>query len=87
MTNRSWNALEIARHGEGLVEPNPQVGAVVVKDGQIVGEGWHQKFGGPHAERHALAAAGPLRPWGNPLRHARTLLPRRQDTTLHRCGD
>ncbi len=60
MTNRSWNcALEIARHGEGLVEPNPQVGAVVVKDGQIVGEGWHQKFGGPHAERHALAAAGP----------------------------
>ena len=52
-------ALEIAPRGAGLVEPNPQVGAVVAADGRIVGEGWHARFGGPHAEAAALAAAGP----------------------------
>lgn len=51
-------ALELAKRGEGHVEPNPMVGAVVVANGEIVGEGWHQQFGGPHAEVHALAAAG-----------------------------
>lgn len=51
-------ALELARRGLGLVEPNPQVGCVLVQDGQIVGEGWHQRCGGPHAEVNALAAAG-----------------------------
>lgn len=51
-------ALELAERGRGFVEPNPLVGAVVVRDGQIVSEGWHQKFGGPHAEVHALSAAG-----------------------------
>src|SRR5262245_37871081 len=51
-------ALELARLGQGLVEPNPMVGCVIVRDGQIVGEGWHQRFGGPHAEVEALAAAG-----------------------------
>ena len=51
-------ALELARRGEGHVEPNPMVGCVVVRDGAVVGEGWHQKFGGPHAETEALAAAG-----------------------------
>ena len=52
-------ALELARRGRGLVEPNPAVGAVVVDDaGQTLGEGWHREFGGPHAEIHALAAAG-----------------------------
>lgn len=51
-------ALELAEQGQGRVEPNPMVGAVVVADGQIVGEGWHQEFGGPHAEVHALGAAG-----------------------------
>lgn len=51
-------ALELARRGEGHVEPNPMVGAVVVRDGEIVGEGLHQTFGGPHAEVHALEAAG-----------------------------
>ncbi|HND52271.1 MAG TPA: bifunctional diaminohydroxyphosphoribosylaminopyrimidine deaminase/5-amino-6-(5-phosphoribosylamino)uracil reductase RibD [Pirellulaceae bacterium] len=52
-------ALELADRGTGTVEPNPQVGCVVVRDGVIVGEGWHQRYGGPHAEVHALAAAGP----------------------------
>lgn len=52
--------FELARRGEGAVEPNPMVGAVVVREGVIVGEGWHQKYGGPHAEVHALAQAGDL---------------------------
>ncbi|HWG44300.1 MAG TPA: bifunctional diaminohydroxyphosphoribosylaminopyrimidine deaminase/5-amino-6-(5-phosphoribosylamino)uracil reductase RibD [Gemmataceae bacterium] len=51
-------ALELAERGRGFVEPNPLVGAVVVRDGQIVGEGWHQRYGEAHAEIHALAAAG-----------------------------
>jgi diaminohydroxyphosphoribosylaminopyrimidine deaminase/5-amino-6-(5-phosphoribosylamino)uracil reductase len=51
-------ALELAARGEGLVEPNPMVGCVVVRDGTIVGEGWHEQFGGPHAEIHALKQAG-----------------------------
>lgn len=51
-------ALELAQRGEGRVEPNPMVGTLVVKDGQIVGQGYHQQYGGPHAEVHALADAG-----------------------------
>src|SRR5438045_7189690 len=57
---RTWmqRALELAERGRGYVEPNPLVGAVVVRDGQVVGEGWHQRFGEAHAEVNALAAAG-----------------------------
>jgi len=51
-------AIELAERGAGQVAPNPKVGAVVVKDGVIVGEGWHQRYGEAHAEVHALAAAG-----------------------------
>lgn len=53
-------ALDVARRGAGRVEPNPMVGAVVAApaDGTIVGTGWHDRFGGPHAEVAALAAAG-----------------------------
>jgi diaminohydroxyphosphoribosylaminopyrimidine deaminase/5-amino-6-(5-phosphoribosylamino)uracil reductase len=51
-------ALELAEHGRGLVEPNPLVGAVVVRNDQCVGEGWHERFGAVHAEIHALARAG-----------------------------
>jgi diaminohydroxyphosphoribosylaminopyrimidine deaminase/5-amino-6-(5-phosphoribosylamino)uracil reductase len=51
-------ALALAANGRGYVEPNPMVGAVVVRDRQIVGEGAHQRYGGPHAEIHALTAAG-----------------------------
>ncbi|MFB0524826.1 MAG: bifunctional diaminohydroxyphosphoribosylaminopyrimidine deaminase/5-amino-6-(5-phosphoribosylamino)uracil reductase RibD, partial [Phycisphaerae bacterium] len=47
-------ALRLAARGIGSVEPNPAVGAVIVKDSQIIGKGWHQKFGGPHAEINAL---------------------------------
>ncbi len=51
-------ALTLARMGKGHTSPNPLVGAVIVKAGNIVGEGYHQKAGGPHAEIHALQAAG-----------------------------
>lgn len=49
-------AIELARRGAGWTSPNPLVGAVIVRDGRIIGEGWHHRFGGPHAEREALAA-------------------------------
>jgi len=51
-------ALDLAERGRGLTSPNPMVGAVVVRDGRIVGEGAHLRAGGPHAEVEALAAAG-----------------------------
>jgi diaminohydroxyphosphoribosylaminopyrimidine deaminase/5-amino-6-(5-phosphoribosylamino)uracil reductase len=51
-------ALELARKGWGQTAPNPMVGAVVVRDGVIVGEGYHTKFGADHAEVEALRAAG-----------------------------
>ncbi len=51
-------ALELARRGEGLTRPNPPVGAVVVAGGKLVGQGWHHKAGGPHAEVLALKDAG-----------------------------
>ena len=51
-------SLELAERGKGYVEPNPMVGCVIVKDGAVAGEGWHDRFGGPHAEIAALAAAG-----------------------------
>ena len=49
-------ALELAEQGRGRTSPNPMVGAVVVRDGEVLGEGWHRRAGAPHAEREALAA-------------------------------
>lgn len=49
-------ALGLAKKGCGWTAPNPMVGAVVVKDGEIIGQGWHEKCGQPHAERNALAS-------------------------------
>jgi diaminohydroxyphosphoribosylaminopyrimidine deaminase / 5-amino-6-(5-phosphoribosylamino)uracil reductase len=51
-------ALELAERGRGSTYPNPVVGAVLERDGEIVGEGWHERRGGPHAEVKAIAAAG-----------------------------
>ena len=51
-------ALALTRRGLGHSSPNPAVGAVVVRGGQVVGQGWHAKAGEPHAEVHALRAAG-----------------------------
>lgn len=48
------HALELAKNGAGLTSPNPMVGAVIVKDDRIIGEGWHEQFGGPHAEVNAI---------------------------------
>lgn len=49
-------AIELARKGSGWTNPNPMVGAVIVKDGEIIGEGYHQKYGNLHAERNAIAS-------------------------------
>src|SRR5450755_3356861 len=51
-------AVELASRGAGSVKPNPVVGAVVARDGEILGEGWHQEFGGAHAEVNAIEACG-----------------------------
>ncbi|WP_371369839.1 bifunctional diaminohydroxyphosphoribosylaminopyrimidine deaminase/5-amino-6-(5-phosphoribosylamino)uracil reductase RibD [Pseudomonas sp. QL9] len=51
-------ALELARKGLYSTHPNPRVGCVIVKDGQVLGEGWHVRAGEPHAEVHALRQAG-----------------------------
>ena len=75
-------ALQLAQRGCGWTAPNPMVGAVIVKDGRIIGQGWHQRCGEPHAERNALAActedprgatlyvtlrqASPMWWWGHP---------------------
>lgn len=53
-------AIELARKGLYTTHPNPRVGCVIVRDGQVVGEGWHVRAGEPHAEVHALRAAGEL---------------------------
>ncbi len=53
-------ALELAERGRGYVEPNPLVGAVVVRDTRVVGAGWHRRYGEAHAEVNALAEAGAL---------------------------
>ena len=58
--DRRWmtRALELAVRGQGAVEPNPLVGCVIAQGDELVGEGWHTRFGGPHAEIEALRAAG-----------------------------
>ena len=58
MSDPLERALELAERGRGTTRPNPMVGAVVVREGQVVGEGWHERPGEPHAEAMALEAAG-----------------------------
>ena len=48
------HAIDVARRGQGAVEPNPMVGCVLIKDGQLLAEGWHEAFGQAHAEVNAL---------------------------------
>jgi diaminohydroxyphosphoribosylaminopyrimidine deaminase/5-amino-6-(5-phosphoribosylamino)uracil reductase len=50
--------IELAEQGAGEVKPNPIVGALVARDGEILGEGWHERYGGPHAEVNAIEACG-----------------------------
>ena len=56
MTDEQYmrRAIELAKRGMGYTSPNPMVGAVIVKDGRIIGEGWHERYGELHAERNAL---------------------------------
>lgn len=49
-------AIQLAAKGRGFAAPNPLVGAVIVKNGRVIGMGWHRRYGGPHAEREALAS-------------------------------
>src|SRR5947209_8912721 len=62
MSDADWEwmrrALNLAERGRGAVEPNPLVGAVIVRDETAVGEGWHRQYGAAHAEVNALAEAG-----------------------------
>jgi diaminohydroxyphosphoribosylaminopyrimidine deaminase / 5-amino-6-(5-phosphoribosylamino)uracil reductase len=53
-------AIELAERGAGEVKPNPRVGAVVARDEEILGEGWHERYGGPHAEVNAIESCGPI---------------------------
>ena len=56
MTDKQYMevALSLAKKGDRFINPNPMVGAVIVKDGEIIGQGYHEKYGGLHAERNAL---------------------------------
>ena len=58
MTDREYmsRAIELAKKGLGWTNPNPMVGAVIVKDGRIIGEGFHESYGQQHAERNAIAS-------------------------------
>lgn len=49
-------AIELAKRARGFTSPNPMVGAVIVKDGRVIGEGYHERCGELHAERNALAS-------------------------------
>ena len=49
-------AMELAKKGCGFTSPNPMVGAVIEKDGKVIGQGWHKRYGQAHAERNALAS-------------------------------
>src|SRR6201993_2151076 len=51
-------AIELARRGIGAVKPNPVVGAVIAREGEVLGEGWHSEYGGAHAEVNAIEACG-----------------------------
>ncbi len=57
-TKAMSRALALARRGRGRVEPNPMVGAVIVRNGETIAEGYHHRFGAPHAEVEAISAAG-----------------------------
>ncbi len=54
IVNMMERAIELSKRGRGKVSPNPLVGCVIVKDGEIIGEGYHEEFGSAHAEKNAI---------------------------------
>ena len=68
-SDREWllRAASLAERGWGRVHPNPMVGCILTQDGQLVGEGWHEEYGGPHAEVNAI------RSWRYRLREPRAV--------------
>ena len=85
MTDRDYmlRAIELAKGGLGWTSPNPLVGAVIVKDGRIIGEGYHERCGKLHAERNAIGIAHGKCGGRDTLCDVRAVLPLRKDTALH----
>lgn len=67
--------MSLARRGLGRVEPNPMAGCVIARGSRIVGQGYHQRFGGPHAEVVALRVAGGAARGGDGVRDAGAVFP------------
>ena len=65
MTDQNYmlQAIQLAKQGEGWTNPNPMVGAVIVKNGRIIGKGYHKKYGELHAERNAIASRPFMSHW------------------------
>ncbi len=79
-------AIELAKQGEGWTSPNPMVGAVIVKDGRIIGEGYHERCGELHAERNAIASLRESAEGATIYVTLEPLLPSGTDSTLYRSN-
>lgn len=77
-------AMELAERGVGFTNPNPMVGAVIVKNGKVIGEGWHERYGEWHAERNAFKNCAGSCGGSHDVRDVGTLLPLWKDPTLYR---
>ena len=79
-------ALELAQKGMGFTAPNPMVGAVIVKSGKVIGQGYHRKYGEPHAEREALAVMYRTARRCLHICYSGTLLPLRETASVCQCN-
>lgn len=76
-------AIDLAEHGRGWTAPNPVVGAVIVKDGRIIGQGYHRRYGELHAERQCAGGLQGKSGGSDAVCDIRAVLSLRQDTALH----